>query len=503
MKSTYQSVSSFVLFAFAIIWPWGVYQYVPGANCNLTTILALLILTLFICGIRYHGFSIAFEIIWPVILIASLILIAVGGRDYILIKNVFLCLTFFVATRCLAVSKRLIEYLLLSSTLSIGCVAAFALMAKTLRIMPTAYALEARTSLCFPYNMTDGSLALLLCVTAAIFFALSSRLSKMIRVAASISALCAVILLVVTAIPAIRNASIWKPPIYAPRQISSGILLLTLLWLISRIAAKIEVDRQDAQNGIHVVFIAIITVAAIYSLLFQPLPQLEYAFILGLACAYASPRTTKHSDFTIPHTPIIALLCLVPFNVLNVYPENYSDPRNYEIKAQEDYRSGDTDTLERRLSYIEKFSPNERRTHLWRSRIALKYRNPIDAADEFAEAMKSSEDALLPRPTPSEKEDIIVRLRDICSALPDDERGLAYEKALAASGDIEGALAALKLRVKPLTTTYENLEQESLARILATLIGNMDMEEQLEKWPTADLISILDKCDVDAIDKSQ
>ena len=84
-----------------------------------------------------------------------------------------------------------------------------------------------------------------------------------------------------------------------------------------------------------------------------------------------------------------------------------------------------------------------------------------------------------------------MRLRDACSSAPHPERMLAYEMALAASGDTEHALDSLRHRVPPSATTEPDVPADAFAGAISFLLGESDLAPPLHTWPAADLVALL------------
>jgi hypothetical protein len=113
------------------------------------------------------------------------------------------------------------------------------------------------------------------------------------------------------------------------------------------------------------------------------------------------------------------------------------------------------------------------------------------AAAAFAEAVRPGEPRLLPAPGTQEIDEMLAQLRDACSALPEDRRGLAYERALLAAGQRVNALALLRLRARG-GAADNGRERRPLALTLAGMLGDPSLVEELIQWETGELLRVLE-----------
>jgi len=146
-----------------------------------------------------------------------------------------------------------------------------------------------------------------------------------------------------------------------------------------------------------------------------------------------------------------------------------------------------------RLAYFEAVSPYEKRTHLWRARVAILDRDLKTAADEFCRALGSDSRALLPGATPGEQADLIVRLRDLAGMIPEADGGLAYEKALAATGEVSGSVSALRLRAWPVNLAFADLDGAPMAGLIELLMASREVGAQIAQWEPERLVALLGK----------
>ena len=146
---------------------------------------------------------------------------------------------------------------------------------------------------------------------------------------------------------------------------------LLLCWLAVRIIAKLWGARSHYALA-HIPVLLFIPVTLLLFLLLFPshLPSAGAFFLLGLSAAYPLPERTQPAAYPFPSfAPLLAtaLLCI---NLFYINPENAYDPRNYTIRAAEDFKEGHFAHLLQQVDYIDARSPGEAQTHYWRAQVA-------------------------------------------------------------------------------------------------------------------------------------
>ena len=403
MTAAARRIASCLLFAYAFLWPWGVYQYVPGLGQSATAVVGVALLLLLILDLAAtRELRIPFELLWPVALSALACLFSPSQARLFIDRGPLALIVLYVATVHFSRSRtRIVQGLILSMAAAAG-VAACSIAAMSGMLFPTAYSLCSTALAAGPRDLTSAAFAMAVGFAVAVYLALrppdSLRRSACRLFGVCCAAVSAIALLLLT----LRGldagvVAAWQPPQFNALRRTDLAALLLLLWLVARTAAKhvvaVNALRRDnpvlsaeaAMQG----FLAALTIGAtLFCLCFPVKLTASHGFLLGLAGAYALPDKERAKPLPV-RTYLLLLPCvaLAGINLVQVFLGNRSDPRNYDIPARSECDARQFAAVEQRMAAIERFAPNERRTHYWRARAELGYGFRHRAAREFAVAL--------------------------------------------------------------------------------------------------------------------
>ncbi len=502
MKRSIRSVAEHLLMLFAFLWPWDVCQFVPVLQVHLTELLAAALIVLCVIdAIRRRRFRFPFELIWPASVLLGLVTYG-ALRGYLAepVTGVG-CLLLFVATTHFARRTTVAQCLKLSAVSGAG-VAALSMLAPALGLIPSAYSLETGTTLVGVQSLAGGALTLTICLAASRSFLSLRRERRGAGLAAFTIVVLILVAITVQVHPQWQQAMAWRPAGLLRGSASILCMKLGTLWIAARVAAKLVVCGRERSDGAAAALLWALTATAVFTLAFSWKVTGAHAVLLGLAVAAARPGKVKEAE-RIPNTalwalaPVAALVC---YNLWAVFPDNPHDPRNYDLAAAEDFTQGNEELLEQRLAFFEGRAPSERKTHLWRARLALRRQQLHYAAEEFSQAVDCEGPApvILGWPTASERDDFLIRLRDACSTMPDPEGIFAYEQSLVASGQDAQALATLKRRVRTSSTRVpEDVSGAPLRSALGVLLVGHPIAGWPQDWTAGELVGLFSRWGAD------
>ena len=509
--------SPYLLFGFAILWPWDVYECLPWLGVHGTVLIGGCLAALLVLDIGKTGrLRMPFEFVWPAVLLLAFILLSVWRAvPGVTVGHAGVVLVYFATVHFTPSPGRIAE-LLRISCLSAACAALWTIVAAVAGVpIPTAYSLDTRGVLWFAHDLPGGALTLLICGVLSAHFAglglkgrkaagrpgesFGNALIALVISGALLGALALVLL------PPRPGAGPWRweQPGFARLPAVTIAALVILLWIIARVVAKAMVHgsflgragpdaRREAALGTMIV--RTLTLGTVFCLCFPVRPTVAHAFLLGLAAAWGLPEKGVDTAPS-PWRYALGIPCavLIGLNILRVDPANASDPRNYEVAAKTDFKERRLDDLARRLDIIEEFAPGERRTHLLRAQLELSLGHADLAAREYGHAVRpvGCEYQVLPPPTKAEGRDLLVRLRDFCSSASQPERLLAYERALIEGGDTRHALDSLRHRAHPRGKPSLDLPTEPFAGAIAFLLGDQALGTLLGRWSAEELLALL------------
>ena len=514
MNTPRQHAASYLLYAFAMLWPLEVFGYLPGLNVNATDVIALILVLLMVYdSFRGERLRVPFEILWPTTLLLILVTVVFLRSVTDLPLHTPAVIGLFAATIHFARSRAAIEHWLLASVWSGAVVSALTLMtpiAGQLGIVPTAYSLSTGATLTFARDLYSGIQMLILWGLIGVFLIGGAPRHTWTRRLTVSAVLLNTACLVQVTFREFSTGVELALPRYMDNPGTMLAVLCLVLWLTARVAAKVEVSRRESPAGLHAIFLAMIATMAVWAALFPSTPKLFQAYLLGLACAYVIPNKGGAPSLPLPKIALATAMVLTYLNLTSVHPEHQADPRNYEIAAQSDFENGRFDILRARMNHFAPPRYTERRTHLWLARAALAEDRHDEASFEFRLAMAMPEGRqLLAGPSENEQKDFLVRLRDHCSSLPNPEATVAYERACLAAGDMTATLESLRLRVRAPGIEVTDVDPVPLAAALAFILGDhspawafddtpdqvsnagSQVFDSLLSWPASSLLTVL------------
>jgi hypothetical protein len=492
MRRTAAAAGQSLLYVFAFAWPWEVYGDIPRLGFSLPDALAFMILCLWAMDMAaQRQLRVPFELTWPVVALVALVWAGFLRGELESPLRTTGALLLFPGTVHLVTSHRIIRRCLWLSMVAIVCVAVLSLASQTGFLFPTAFATHARIEFAFPRTLESGGLTLILGLLIASSFV---RFPHTTSASRWVPTAYALIITAALALPTVACTGLinqWRAVDLRNISWVWGAFALLILWLVSRVAAKIEIDRREAPSFRHSLFLAMLLVWAVFALLFRPVPRNGDFFLLGLAAAYAV-GSKDGVIVPVPRPALVAVVLLAGINLWHVWPSNVNDPRNYAAAALRDYQAGRIEKLWDRMDRIQQLAPAERTTYYWKARTALSERRTHLAAALFAEAMKrQARRTVLPGPRIPEVDDFVVQMRDLTSSLPPEERRLAYEEALIGARRLDSAMASLRLRINGETGETPRLTPWNLAQIVAFLFGDQGLAPRFADWRTEALLDLL------------
>ncbi|MFP4502793.1 MAG: hypothetical protein ACLFTT_17510 [Candidatus Hydrogenedentota bacterium] len=515
-----------LLYLLAFAWPWGVYQqehmfYTPFA------VLPGLVLALLAVRRLMHGRrpTTPFEFTWPLAIVLGAAVAHALTRatphsalEALAAVMVYLAVIESIHSRALTVRCLWLTVLGGAGASCVHLVAYFRPFYGYVlyRLMPTAYDPATGAVAAFAPSVADATLTLLVCGTlgTALVFARGMRwwrrgltVTALLPITAALGTLAWEVFIRPGALPvgpadaaaAIREAyAAWRPTVYAVSvpALAGG---AAVLWLMSRIAAKGLLTAREQGDALHLGAVAALAFTGVFMVLIPVPPRLGFALVLGLAA-----RDTMVYR-ALPDMPVrglawivVLLGPLIAANIVHVAPDNPHDPRNYPETVRLLDEAGHDEAVERYLAFVEHYSPTERRTAFLRARRALDAIRLPQAADCFVRAVSpppAGPAPLFPPPTQAEQRRFLAVLRDAVSARPRDQRGLAYERALAAAGQPGNALESLRFRARP-RPHYTGGGSNTFARLLAGLLSAPACAIELRTWDAGTLLDLLQQAGV-------
>ncbi len=448
MSARRDTLRAGLLILFAGAAPWDAFLFIPGIHIRLTWLLALVILALEITDYaRSRWLGVRFELLWPA---CALLLLALPPAKLVPMHGAAAILLGLAAAR--SAGPALARSVVAALAFSVGLLALYSVIFYLMRLtapalapLPSAYSLE--TGLTAPFGHTEVECVLLL------FMGFAAAWSRFLRndsttgflrrslLAFAAPLLMALIILASLSLGAIR---FWRPPDHFAST-GTALAALTGGWLLARILAKSLLQWREMRHTISESTTLILAVLAFFAVLFPLEFRLLWGFLAGTAAgAVQSERqlAPPPAKWALAFVPVALL---VAANIGGVHPADRHNPRNYETDARQDFSDANFARLESRMDYVETSWPNERRTHLWRARLALAQDLLHEAAHEIALACRPAGAIrlLLPPPTDDEIDALLVRLRDACSESAARTATLAHIQALLGAGKFKHAEALL------------------------------------------------------------
>lgn len=506
MSGHIPKVAAALLFLTAAFFSWGFYLFVPvtpalpawPGHLPMSGVLPLWVMLqgavglLFIldllCGRRPR---VPFDLVWPPVLAIGLSLLdwlpGWQALSFVLPASIGRILSFWAIIHFVR-SRESVRNWLEVAVWGGAAVCALSLAASFTRlVIPTAPA-DSWLLLAFSprYGWALSTLAPL--APLALYFSASAPTPAR-RWAARVSLLLMAVVLAGLFLPGWRD--LWAMANQQPHNmVSHGPLTVVIAWLLARIAAKLIVSGRETHDPFHWALLGTVLLGAVFGVLQARLTAL--AFLPALAAAYAHPGSIEAPRLTRRTKLAVAapFALLAAFNLGYVNPGNPSDPRNYPWGAPITVEPVSAEVIEH-LEFWEGRYPNEVQTHYRLAHVELARKNPCRAAYEFAQSLEAPAGrTILPPPTEDQRRYFLDMLRDFCSALPDPEGTVAYERALVAADRLDEARGLLQARV---SDAAGSIESPSLKRAACTLLGAPEDSPLFDGWTDAQFLELLRK----------
>ncbi len=478
----------------AFLAPLGSSASVPILGLPLAAFpLAALVVLALVDWLRGIRPSIPFDLAWPAVLLLPALPMAHGAMAL----KLALAVPVFLATLHFAVTRPLILRALWYFCCASGIRTILELAAVHTSFLdgslPMAFAPESGVACFFSTNgsaaFTEAALAVALVV--ALLFSRDLSIGKRLCLASTAVPL---VLWLIHAIPptaqALRATGIPALPGSAHRWIPA----LLLLWIVARVLARLLVARLEDKPGIHLGLVAVLALAPPLVLLPNLQLSLPMVVLFTLLAAYARPLQTQNASPAMKK-PLVAGAVAAVATLAALHGGFYGTwtaPANL-IRAEAHLatlKTGGPAWAVRNFLLLSKHY-NPAASHFWNAELALERGAPLPGAEAFALSLQArpSDNAT----TLFGEERIaafLERLRDVCSAVPMRNRGVAYERALIACGKQPLALASLKLfaRAKPRPAP----DARPLAKALAMLLGDATVEKELVTWGGETLLGVFE-----------
>ncbi len=433
----------------AAAWPWRFFETIPGTGVPLSLAIAIPLLPAGLYRLfRTERSPWPFDLFWPAA--AMIVLGLAGAASWAYFGACFL------GVLMLAQSRETALRALWLTGLSGAGAALLSLLAQAGLLFPTVFPVDSELAIAFAYRAGDAWLTLALCAGTASVLVFAPELARPVRFSAALAAgLCLAGLGTITfygGLPAVA-------PLGAGAGLLAHVPAALCLWLLARIGARfivgcIESEKQglcqasefSSETGLSL-FSALPAGLMALAIVLVPGEVPPSAGVLaGLLAACVLPQNLRPPAASLPLWIAPAVAALAFLHAAAVFPVlGTHEPRDYAAKASLLFEHGEDEALEALVERVEAIAPEERRSDYWLAKLRLRQKCAKPAAMAFAHAMKEGKHPLLPPPAKGEVDDFVARLRDLCSAQPPEECGLAYERALVAAGDTDSALAALDL----------------------------------------------------------
>jgi hypothetical protein len=478
----------------AVACPLDLLQYVPGLGVSLLSIIALLLVPALILDAFHHQkLRIPFEILAPALLVLAIVGVASfrhGPSDTL--GEIVSAVALLLAVTHFAPARELIRRYVLAFMLSGLAVTLLTLVSRFTQSMPTAFNDRSGVTLAFAYTVPSGIHLLLLTAVAALYVSRERRFRPIERAMATGALVFVACALVGAILQWVLDTSSWPLAPYPRWSLWQFAAAGVTLWLVARIVGKIFIDAKTARDPLHGLWLAAaaVTVAACAC---APVPPGAYqGYLAGLACATVLPSRllVKPTRRTLSLVGLPILLAVT--NLLLVSPGNTRDHRQYDAASQRDFEARRFESLLARLDTIDEHAPSERRSHLWRARVALAVGKPNWASFAYARAVAPpTGPALLPPPTEPERNEFVVQMRDAVATMLPTESACAFERTLLAEGDRDAALYSLRLETAVALTHVESVDSAPFAGALECILGDPSTAEDLESWSPEELVTVV------------
>ncbi len=465
----------------AAAWPWRFFETTPGTGIPLSLAIAIPLLPAGLYRlVRTERSPWPFDLFWPAA--AMVILGLAGAASWAYFGACFLAVLMLVESR-----ETALRALWLTGLSGAGA-GFLTLLAQAGLLFPTVFPVDSGLAIAFAYSAGDAWVTLALCVGTASVLVFVPGLPRAMRLSAGVAA--------GLGLAGLGTITFHGGlPIAAPLAVGPGPLThapaVLCLWLLARIGARLIVGHmEDSPAPTAILGLAVALVALAIALAPGEVPP-SAGVLAGLLAAHLLPQNLRKPTSSLPLWIAPALLGLAVLHAVAVFPVmGMHDPRDYDAKASALFEQGQDEALKALMRRVEAIAPEERRSDYWLAKLSMRQGRAKPAAAAFSQAMEEGKATFLPPPTKDEVDDFIARLRDLCSAGPPEECGLAYERALVATGDADSALAALDLHPAAACGSPAQSVPEMASRLAAHL-GDPGLAEVLSQRSPERLCGLL------------
>ncbi|HUW62901.1 MAG TPA: hypothetical protein VMZ06_17990 [Candidatus Bathyarchaeia archaeon] len=270
---------------------------------------------------------------------------------------------------------------------------------------------------------------------------------------------------------------------------------LLTFWPVARMAAKVEVVRQELNEKRDAVYMLVLMGLAVLALVRYSVGIGAEFFVVACAGAWALPE--REAGWYKPDwrlAAVLAAVCtLIGFNLVNVNPHNFWDPRNYVPEPVFQKMGSIGEYHVSRLERVDARYPMETQTNYWLAQYELSEDELFEAAMQYRESLHMGAKTILPPPTADQRRAFMDKLRDKTSAVAPGEHQGAYVVALLGEDRVDEALALM--RKDAATSTALPEVDESARNVLAwgvsVYVYDLALYERLSDWTAGDLLGLL------------
>jgi len=490
----------------ACAWPIGVYQHVPLTEFSVVSIACGIIVVLWLLDLALDRHArIPFELLWPIVLITVIAMVFRADQA----SHIVAIAVSFLATLHFARQREDIEHWLRMTAAACLVIAIADLFYRAGYGWPTAYALPSEVGESFRVldaasatstSLSSSSIALL---TGAGLWAVIAYRAKTFR---ALSILCFVVMGLAAGLH--LAGLMIHFPIHSSHWLSGSWTSWVIgglgVWLLARIGANVLVDRARKPDGEYAFVAAPILSIAIVMTCSSVDATLWYGWAAALTAGYVIRDKRSAPTVSGGRLGAYAVAALIPYAVMNGYivdRTSVHDGRNYALDLRNEYASGDSRQAVQRIEFWNQRTGDSGAQDYWGARVALDLDRPAAAA---AWAMPLSRGGgthggRQPIPTSAEIDSLLNKFRDHVSALPEDRRGIAYERVLSAIGDADTAEMSLRQRIAGTNPVYEDIGRGPLENAATFLFSDIGRQIDFSDWSVAELIAVLNLAGAQAI----
>lgn len=476
--------SLLMLGTFCFSLPLGAYQQLWGHWLGMAN-LSLFGLTLFF-ALKWAANGrprIPFDLLWPAILLGIWGL-AVWGAGFEKGGMLALSALIFVLAVDASVGQHKPEVLLFLFLSATATTALTTVLSNYSMVFPTAFDNYSDTVAAGPLDVREAVFLFhlgLMCAIGLVF--LTHRPSKWLLLLPMMLVMAGLECVLAAVKPDGTGTGLaWS---FSPPMLPATLLSI---WLCARVAAKLTVAEGAFPDKTRHVWIVLVIVSAIAALCLEIMPGPAAALLLGLAASRGCPGVKGERLGWSLAPPLIATIVLAAAHAVVVFP---GEARDYESAVSTLVANGETEAARTRLERVLRVRPCEGRAQWWTAVVALEEGRVEEGADYFARSLANRPGAaVLPPVDDGMVESFITRMRNESAELPENARGLAYERCLVAAGRADHALSLLSLRGEGSAGGGSSAPGPA-ANALARLMGSTELVKTFAGWDTSSLVRIL------------